>query len=125
VEPPTSEEIRLAVQQALAEDIGSGDVTTLATVPADAIARADMVAREPLTVAGLAFAEEAFRQLSPAAAIKRTVQDGAFAPGGDKLLHVSGPARAILSAERVAHFRLQLKAELPTMNSQVHTDDSQ
>jgi nicotinate-nucleotide pyrophosphorylase (carboxylating) len=61
-----------------------------------------MVAREPLTVAGLAFAEEAFRQLSPAAAIKRTVQDGAFASGGDKLLHVSGPARAILSAERVA-----------------------
>jgi nicotinate-nucleotide pyrophosphorylase (carboxylating) len=102
VEPPTSEEIRLAVQQALAEDIGSGDVTTLATVPEDAGARAYMVAREPLTVAGLAFAEEAFRQLSSAAACKRMVQDGAFASAGDKLLHVYGPARAILSAERVA-----------------------
>ena len=57
-------EIRRAVQAALAEDIGSGDATTLATVPETATARAVMQAREPLVVAGLDFAEAAFREVS-------------------------------------------------------------
>ena len=57
-------EIRQAVQNALAEDIGSGDVTTLATVPETVMARAALRAREPLVVAGLAFAEAAFTELS-------------------------------------------------------------
>ena len=55
-------EIRQAVQAALAEDIGSGDATTLATVPETATAKAVMRAREPLVVAGLDFAEAAFRE---------------------------------------------------------------
>ena len=54
-------EIRQAVQAALAEDIGDGDATTLATVPETATAKAVMHAREPLVVAGLDFAEAAFR----------------------------------------------------------------
>ena len=62
----SSTEVRQAVQLALAEDIGSGDVTTLATVPEAATARAVLRAREPLVVAGLAFAEAAFLELSSA-----------------------------------------------------------
>ena len=62
--PLPHEEIRAAVRAALAEDIGSGDVTTLATVPESALIDAAMVAREPLVVAGLAFAEETFRQVA-------------------------------------------------------------
>src|SRR4051812_44706916 len=54
-------EIRKAVRLALAEDIGSGDATTLAIVPKSATASAVMRAREPLVLAGLAFAETAFR----------------------------------------------------------------
>src|ERR1041384_4056014 len=57
VEPLSAEEIRRAVRLALAEDIGRGDVTTLATVPAGATASAVMRAREPLVVAGLGLAE--------------------------------------------------------------------
>ena len=60
--PLTSEEIHRAVQLALAEDIGSGDVTTLATIPDSAASRASMKAREPLVVAGLGLAEAAFRE---------------------------------------------------------------
>ena len=63
MEPLTADEIRRAVQAALAEDIGTGDVTTLATVPENASATAVMVARESLVLAGIAFAEEAFTQL--------------------------------------------------------------
>src|SRR5579871_4812116 len=96
----THEEIRRAVQAALAEDIGSGDVTTLATVPEKAMARAAMKAREPLVVAGQAFAEMAFLELSPDAKIRRLAEDGQALKAGQDLLHVEGPARALLTAER-------------------------
>lgn len=102
MESLTAEEIRHAVLQALAEDVGSGDVTTLATVPETAEACAVMAAREPLTIAGLAFAEEAFRQLSPAIQFERTTRDGVAVPANATLLRISGPARALLTAERVA-----------------------
>ena len=69
MEPLATEELRRAVQLALAEDIGSGDATSLATVPADAAARGVMRAREPLVVAGLALAEAAFAELAPQAAL--------------------------------------------------------
>jgi nicotinate-nucleotide pyrophosphorylase (carboxylating) len=98
----TEEEVREAVRRALAEDIGSGDVTTLATVPAGALAQADVVAREPLVLAGLPLAEAAFRELSPAAQIERRTADGQRVAAGSILLHLAGPARPMLSAERVA-----------------------
>ena len=102
VEPLTSAEIAAAVRTALAEDIGSGDVTTLSTVPDSLNTSAVMVAREPLTLAGIAFAEEAFRKLSPAVALERAASDGQKLERGAVLLKVSGPARALLTAERVA-----------------------
>jgi nicotinate-nucleotide pyrophosphorylase (carboxylating) len=102
MEPLSAEEIRRAVQAALAEDIGSGDVTTLATIPEGLSAKAEMIAREPLTAAGLEFAEAAFRGLSPAVQVRHTARDGQRVEACTVLLHVSGPARALLTAERVA-----------------------
>ena len=98
----TTAEIRRAVRAALAEDLGSGDVTTLATVPASARSVAFMNAREPLTVAGLAFAELAFRELSPKIQIKKFARDGQRVKAGAPLLKISSSSRALLSAERVA-----------------------
>lgn len=95
-------EIRRAVKAALAEDVGSGDVTSLAVVPRNASARAVMRPREPLVVAGLAFAEAAFRHGSSAIKVERLVKDGKRVKAGQGLMAVSGPARAILGAERVA-----------------------
>lgn len=96
------EEVLRAVRAALAEDVGSGDVTTLATVPESSTCRAVMRAREPLVVAGLTFAETAFRELSPPIEMKSGIRDGGKAALGDALLTVNGSTRAILSAERVA-----------------------
>jgi len=98
----TDAEIRRAVRAALAEDLGGGDVTTLATVPANAKSIALMNAREPLTVAGLEFAAAAFKQLSPKIRIERFARDGQKVTSGKTLLKISGSSRAILSAERVA-----------------------
>ncbi len=114
----SAEEIRHAVRLALAEDIGGGDATTLATVPANAMAKAVMRAREPLVVAGIGFAEAAFRQLSPKIKIKKRSRDGQRIAAGKTLLKISGPARAILTAERVALNFVQRLSGVATLTSQ-------
>jgi nicotinate-nucleotide pyrophosphorylase (carboxylating) len=111
-------EIRQAVQNALAEDIGGGDATTLATVPETAVVRAAMRAREPLVVAGLAFAEVAFTELSTAMEIERLVQDGQPLKADEILLNLAGPARAILTAERVALNFVQRLSGIATFTAQ-------
>ncbi|MGD0744212.1 MAG: carboxylating nicotinate-nucleotide diphosphorylase [Verrucomicrobiota bacterium] len=139
-------EIRQAVQLALAEDIGGGDATTLATVPETATAGALMRAREPLVVAGLAFAEAAFREVfqsvnrrgergkpqesqkrsgrrgtQPAKReikIERLAEDGRHVGEDETLLNISGPARAILSAERVALNFVQRLSGIATLTAQ-------
>jgi nicotinate-nucleotide pyrophosphorylase (carboxylating) len=111
-------EIRAAVRLALAEDIGGGDATTLATVPANATAKAVMRAREPLVVAGIGFAETAFRELSPKIKIEKLSRDGQRIAAGKTLLKISGPARAILTAERVALNFIQRLSGVATVTSQ-------
>ena len=111
-------EIRQAVQNALAEDIGSGDVTTLATIPETVMVKAALHAREPLVVAGLAFAEAAFTELSPAVKSERLAEDGQSLKADDILLRVSGPARAILTAERVALNFVQRLSGIATFTAQ-------
>lgn len=118
VQTLTPDEIRRAVQAALAEDVGSGDVTTLATVPESSNIHVVMRAREPLVVAGLALAEAAFRELAPSIAIERIFQDGQHAKGGEDLMKVSGSARAILTAERVALNFVQRLSGVATLTAQ-------
>jgi nicotinate-nucleotide pyrophosphorylase (carboxylating) len=114
----TIAEIRQAVRAALVEDLGSGDVTTLATVPASAKSVALMNAREPLTVAGIQFAELAFRELSPKIQIKKFARDGQRLKAGAPLLKISGPSRALLSAERVALNFVQRLSGVATATAQ-------
>jgi nicotinate-nucleotide pyrophosphorylase (carboxylating) len=111
-------EIRRAVRATLAEDIGAGDATTLATVPANTMAKAVMRTREPLVVAGIEFAETALRELSPKIRIEKIVRDGEKAAAGKALLKIFGPARAILSAERVALNFVQRLSGVATLTSQ-------
>jgi nicotinate-nucleotide pyrophosphorylase (carboxylating) len=118
VEALSADEIRQAVQSALAEDVGLGDVTTQATVPEQAIASARLVARESLVAAGLALAEAAFRELSPTLRIRRTAADGRHVASGDHLLQLHGQARAILTAERVALNFLQRLSGVATLTAQ-------
>src|SRR5437899_12591643 len=93
----SKEEIRRAVQLALAEDVGSGDVTTLATVPVIATATAMMVAREPLIVAGLVLGQAAFTELSPTVTSDRMIEEGVRVDACARVIRVSGPAAALLS----------------------------
>jgi nicotinate-nucleotide pyrophosphorylase (carboxylating) len=90
------------VRAALAEDIGSGDVTSQCSIPENAMARAVMVAREPLVVCGLDLVEAVFRELAPDAQIRRAAVDGQRVSAGNQLLSIHARARAILAGERVA-----------------------
>ncbi|HEV2748746.1 MAG TPA: carboxylating nicotinate-nucleotide diphosphorylase [Allosphingosinicella sp.] len=91
------------VNRVLAEDLGEGgDVTSAATVPADARFEAVMATREPVTIAGLPLAALFFRALDAEAAIEQLVQDGATVAAGTELMRLSGKARPILAAERSA-----------------------
>jgi nicotinate-nucleotide pyrophosphorylase (carboxylating) len=113
------EEIRRAVQMALAEDIGSGDATTLATVPPDTKVSASVLAREPLVVAGLQLAEAAFAELCPDTTIRRVVRDGdRVQKGGALLVLTEAYGRGVLSAERVALNFLQRLSGIATLTAQ-------
>jgi nicotinate-nucleotide pyrophosphorylase (carboxylating) len=111
-------EIRAAVKAALTEDVGAGDATTLATVPANLTARALMRARQPLVVVGTEFVEAALRALSRKVQIEILLHDGQSAAAGQIILRISGPARAILTAERVALNFIQRLSGVATLTSQ-------
>ncbi|WP_417423439.1 carboxylating nicotinate-nucleotide diphosphorylase [Hoeflea sp.] len=91
------------VRAALIEDLGrAGDITTSATIGPDKQAAAEMNSREIGVIAGLPLAEAAFRLIDPAIRFDRLVQDGARVEPGAAIARISGPARGLLSAERVA-----------------------
>jgi nicotinate-nucleotide pyrophosphorylase (carboxylating) len=90
------------VERALREDVGGGDVTTLATIPAGARAEAQVVMREAGVVAGLPVLEAVFRQVDPLLSITLQAREGDHAGAGAVVAVVSGAARSILTAERVA-----------------------
>jgi nicotinate-nucleotide pyrophosphorylase (carboxylating) len=97
-----SEYVQRLVQTALEEDVGAGDATVLATIPAKAIGKARILAREDVVCAGLPMAERVFRMLDTEMQIEQRVQEGARVPKGNVLLHLNGKARAILTGERAS-----------------------
>jgi nicotinate-nucleotide pyrophosphorylase (carboxylating) len=91
------------VRAALSEDLGrAGDITSQATIAPGVVARAELNAREDGVVAGLDLARAAFRLMDPAIHFEAFVKDGDRLHPGTVIARVSGPARAVLSAERVA-----------------------
>jgi len=94
--------IESVIESALAEDLGSGDITSLAVVPEEAAFRGSMSARQDLVVAGLNISLEVFRRLAPSAALEALVADGHSVASGAVLATLTGPARGLLTAERTA-----------------------
>jgi nicotinate-nucleotide pyrophosphorylase (carboxylating) len=96
------DDLTALVARALEEDLGAGDVTTTATVVADARARALITQKAPGAIYGLQAAETAFALLDPQARIERLVGEGSWREDGGPVMSVQGNARALLSAERTA-----------------------
>jgi nicotinate-nucleotide pyrophosphorylase (carboxylating) len=95
--------IEEAAMRALDEDLGrAGDVTSIATIPETTTAHAVMIARQTGRIAGLPLAVATMQKLAPDIRIEAHARDGATVAAGQKLLSISGPARAVLSGERTA-----------------------
>ncbi|WP_152220529.1 carboxylating nicotinate-nucleotide diphosphorylase [Pseudomonas sp. SCB32] len=102
-----SGEIQANVRAALAEDVGSGDITAQ-LIPAERDAAARIITRENATVAGSAWVDEVFRQVNPRVEVKWQVRDGERVSADQTLFTLEGPARALLTGERSALNFLQL-----------------
>jgi nicotinate-nucleotide pyrophosphorylase (carboxylating) len=100
-DPPAAADVADDVARALAEDVGTGDVTAQ-LVPAGQSVRARLITREDGVLCGTAWAAQTFRSLDPAIRLQWHAKDGAAIRAGDLLLEVAGRARAVLTAERTA-----------------------
>ncbi len=100
--PYSHDELHEIVRAALEEDGAFNDLTTIATVVSDRHARGRLVARQSGVVCGVPIAVEAFCSLDPKVTIRVDQEDGARVNPGDSILYLSGHARALLAAERVA-----------------------
>lgn len=113
---PTDFDLQEFVQRTLAEDLGrGGDVTSAATIGADAFFSAQMNARQPIVVAGIEIAEAIFRALDPVIQIEVLVADGIQAEPGQALMRLRGNARSMLAAERSALNTLQHLSGIATL----------
>jgi len=115
--PLTRDQLVTRVKDALDEDGAFNDITTIATVRSDRRARASLVARQGGTIAGIPFALETFRMLDPKVSMRVDKEDGKRAMKGEIVLYISGHARAMLSAERVALNFLMRLSGIATLTS--------
>ncbi|MBI2222120.1 MAG: carboxylating nicotinate-nucleotide diphosphorylase [Acidobacteria bacterium] len=103
------------VRRALEEDVGTGDITTRATVAPSRRGRAQLVAKSPLVLAGLDIAEDAFRQADQWSVVTRHLDDGDHCPAGVVVAEIDGSAAGLLTAERTALNFLQRLSGIATM----------
>ncbi len=112
---PSDEELKELIQRALQEDIGGGDVTTNAIIPSEMQVRGEFIAKADGVIAGLRAAEQAFSLLDERVEFVPKTEEGGKVAAGDIIATVSGPGRAILSAERTALNILQRMSGIATL----------
>lgn len=112
------EDARRVIEAALAEDVGSGDVTSLAVIPEDVRFQGVMRARHDMVIAGLPVAREAFRIVGPDASFRPMAADGDAVTAGAIMAEIEGPARGLLTAERTALNFLQTLSGIATATRQ-------
>lgn len=113
--PLTTDETAKLVRAALDEDGAFNDITTLATLRSDRRTHATLVARQPGVIAGVPLAIEAFRQLDESVTVRVDAEDGTKVSGATPVLFLTGKARSLLSAERVALNFMQRLSGIATL----------
>jgi nicotinate-nucleotide pyrophosphorylase (carboxylating) len=115
--PKLPDDVSETVHHALAEDVGAGDLTA-ALIPADAGAEAQVITREDAVLCGTAWFDEVFRQTDERIRVVWRVKDGETINAGQGLCKITGPARGLLTGERVALNFLQLLSGTATRTRQ-------
>lgn len=107
------EQVRVDVQRALEEDVGTGDLTA-ALVPADRMALATIICREAAVICGQPWVDEVLRQVAPGARARWLLQDGDQCEPGQKIVEIESAARELLTAERTCLNWLQTLSAVAT-----------
>lgn len=102
MELPDIQQVEQIVDQALAEDLGWGDATTEALIPADQQGKASIIAKAEGTIAGTEIAKQVFLKVDPELKMKILTDDGAYVKSKDIIARIEGKTASILKAERVA-----------------------
>lgn len=111
-------EIERIVRTSLEEDIGLGDITTEVTVAADTVARAQLVAKEDFTLAGIDVAGKVFKTLDASVSFEKLLEDGRRIRRGEVLAWIKGTASVLLQGERVALNLLQRMSGIASLTAQ-------
>jgi nicotinate-nucleotide pyrophosphorylase (carboxylating) len=115
--PLDEQALTALVRAALEEDGAFNDITTIATVVTERRARASLIAKQSGVLAGVPLAVEAFRLLDPKVSIRVDAEDGTHVKAGDSVLFITGHARPILAAERVALNFMQRLSGIATLTA--------
>lgn len=107
-------ELQLIIANAIREDVGPGDYSSLACIPASATGRAKLLVKDNGIIAGVAFAQQVFAHVDPNLIIEVFIQDGTPVKYGDVAFHVSGSSQSILKAERLVLNAMQRMSAIAT-----------
>ena len=107
-------ELRLIIENAIREDVGDGDHSSLACIPAHAEGKAKLLVKEDGLIAGVEFAKMVFHYVDPAMKIETFMEDGTPVKYGDVVFHVSGKSQSILKSERVVLNAMQRMSAIAT-----------
>ena len=108
------EELRLIISNGIREDIGEGDHSSLACIPASAKGRAKLLVKDNGIIAGVEFAKLIFKHVDAALEVETFIHDGAAVKYGDVVFHVSGSSQSILKAERLVLNSMQRMSAIAT-----------
>jgi nicotinate-nucleotide pyrophosphorylase (carboxylating) len=108
------EELQLIISNGIREDIGSGDYSSLASIPATANGKAKLLVKDEGIIAGVAFAKMIFNHVDENLKIETFIQDGSPVKYGDVVFHVSGSSQSILKAERLVLNSMQRMSAIAT-----------
>ena len=111
-------ELELLIANAIREDVGAGDYSSLACVPASAKGNAKLLVKEDGIIAGLAFAKMIFDYVDAGLQLETFIEDGAAVKKGDVVFHVSGSSQSILKAERVVLNSMQRMSAIATKTNE-------
>jgi nicotinate-nucleotide pyrophosphorylase (carboxylating) len=107
-------ELQILIANAIREDVGSGDYSSLACIPVDVSGKAKLLVKEDGIIAGVALAKMIFEYVDPNLKIETFIEDGAAVKFGDVVFHVSGSSQSILKAERVVLNSMQRMSAIAT-----------
>lgn len=107
-------ELKVLIANAIREDVGSGDYSSLACIPADAKGKAKLLVKEDGIIAGVALAKMIFEYVDPGMQVETFIEDGTAVKKGDVVFHVSGSSQSILKSERVVLNSMQRMSAIAT-----------